>query len=130
MTTIKQSINRRGFLAGGAAIGAGLALPGCVIDRGANGVAPLEVEGGRGGARGEGVWRDMFNGQDLSGWVNVNGWNDTWRWENGMVVTTGKPICVMRTERMYENFELEMEWRHMVPGGNAGLFIWSDALPA
>jgi hypothetical protein len=36
----------------------------------------------------------------------------------------------MRTERMYENFILEMEWMHHSPKGNAGLFVWSDPLPA
>jgi hypothetical protein len=34
----------------------------------------------------------------------------------------------MRTEKMYENFELELEYMHLVPGGNAGLFVWSDAV--
>ena len=36
----------------------------------------------------------------------------------------------MRTDRPYENFVIELEWRHLQPGGNAGLFVWSDALPA
>jgi hypothetical protein len=31
---------------------------------------------------------------------------------------------------MYENFILELEWRHMQPGGNAGVFIWGDPLTA
>jgi hypothetical protein len=31
---------------------------------------------------------------------------------------------------MYENFVLELEYQHMKPGGNAGVFIWADALPA
>ena len=31
---------------------------------------------------------------------------------------------------MYENFILEFEWRHESPKGNAGLFVWADALPA
>ena len=36
----------------------------------------------------------------------------------------------MRTEKMYENFILELEWKHMQQGGNAGLFIYSDAITA
>jgi hypothetical protein len=36
----------------------------------------------------------------------------------------------MRTERQYENFIIELEWRHMKSGGNAGLFVWGDGLPA
>jgi 3-keto-disaccharide hydrolase len=49
---------------------------------------------------------------------------------DGMIVSTGVPTGVMRTDRMYENFILELDWRHKHPGGNAGLFIWSDALTA
>jgi len=47
-----------------------------------------------------------------------------------MIVSTGKPTGTMRTERMYENFILELEWRHMVAGGNAGVFIWGDPITA
>ena len=36
----------------------------------------------------------------------------------------------MRTYRTYENFILELEYRHLVPGGNAGLFVWSDPITA
>jgi hypothetical protein len=31
---------------------------------------------------------------------------------------------------MYENFILEMEWKHLKAKGNSGLFVWADALPA
>jgi hypothetical protein len=31
---------------------------------------------------------------------------------------------------MYENFILELDWQHMVENGNAGLFVWSDPIPA
>ena len=72
---------------------------------------------------------DLFNGTDLTGWVRVNGAPGTFQAKDGMIVCDGHPTCVMRTERMYENFVLELEWRHMEPGGNAGLFIWSDPLP-
>jgi hypothetical protein len=34
----------------------------------------------------------------------------------------------MRTDRMYENFIIEMDWMHTVPAGNSGLFIWGDAI--
>jgi hypothetical protein len=30
---------------------------------------------------------------------------------------------------MYENYVLELEWRHVQPKGNAGLFVHADALP-
>jgi hypothetical protein len=71
------------------------------------------------------VFRDLFNGKDLAGWVNVNTAPDTWRVENGMLVCTGRPTGVMRTERQYENFVLHVEWMHTEPGGNSGMFLWS-----
>lgn len=72
----------------------------------------------------------LFNGKDLSGWVNVNCAPNTFTVRDGIIVSTGIPTGVIRTERQYENFELELEWRHMKPGGNAGLFVWSDAITA
>lgn len=72
----------------------------------------------------------LFNGTDLGGWHNVNTAPGTWTVRDGMIVCTGKPTGLLRTERMYENFVLEMEWKHLDPKGNAGLFVWSDALTA
>ena len=71
------------------------------------------------------AYHNMFNGKDLSGWVNVNTAADTWKWENGMLVCSGKPTGVMRTEKEYENFVLHVEWMHTEPGGNSGMFLWS-----
>src|SRR5205809_5591439 len=73
-------------------------------------------------------FQPLFNGKDLSGWVIVNVAPSTFSIRNGMLVSTGKPTGTMRTERMYENFIMELEWRHMQPGGNAGVFIWGDPL--
>jgi hypothetical protein len=75
-------------------------------------------------------FRPLFNGKDLTGWVPVNVAPETFTVSDAMIVSTGKPTGVMRTDRHYENFVIELEWRHLRPGGNAGLFIWSDALPA
>ncbi len=75
-------------------------------------------------------FRPMFNGRDLSGWVSVNCAPETWSVRDGMIHSTGKPICELRTDRMYENFILELEYKHLEPGGNAGLFIWGDAITA
>ncbi|KPK41485.1 MAG: hypothetical protein AMK72_15170 [Planctomycetes bacterium SM23_25] len=75
-------------------------------------------------------WKDLFNGKDLSGWVNVNTDQDTWTVRDGLLVCSGHPIGVMRTEKQYENFILHIEWRHMESGGNSGVFVWSQgALP-
>lgn len=72
-------------------------------------------------------FRELFNGKDLSGWVNVNTDPDTWSVRDGLLVCSGHPIGVMRTDRQYENFVLHVEWRHMEPGGNSGVFLWSNA---
>ncbi len=71
----------------------------------------------------------LFNGRDLSGWVRVNCGPDTFTVRDGTIVCSGKPTGVMRTERQYENYVLELEWRHAKEGGNAGLFVHSGALP-
>lgn len=72
----------------------------------------------------------LFDGKSLQGWVNVNTAPSTWRAEEGMIRCTGKPIGELRTEKMYRNFILELEWRHLAAGGNAGVFVWADALTA
>ncbi len=72
----------------------------------------------------------LFDGTTLSGWVNINCAADTFTVRDGMIASTGAPICEIRTERMYENFVLELEYMHQQPRGNAGVFVWADALPA
>lgn len=72
---------------------------------------------------------DLFNGKNLDGWVDVNTSPETWSVKDGLIVCTGHPIGVMRSEKQYENFILVIEWRHMEAGGNSGVFLWSDAKP-
>lgn len=72
----------------------------------------------------------LFNGRDLTGWHNINCAPTTWSVKDGAIYSTGAPICELRTERMYENFVLDVEWMHLTPKGNAGVFIWADPLPA
>ena len=72
----------------------------------------------------------LFNGRNLEGWINVNCGPETWQVKDGIIVCSGIPTGFLRTEKQYENFILELEWRHMKEGGNAGLFIHADALPA
>ena len=74
----------------------------------------------------KGKWTPLFNGKDLTGWTPVNVAPNTFTVKNGMIVSTGVPTGVMRTNRMYENFIMEADWRHMVKDGNAGIFIWAD----
>jgi hypothetical protein len=78
----------------------------------------------------QGDWAPLFNGKDLSGWVPVQVAPNTFTVRDGIIVSTGVPTGVMRTDRQYENFELELEWKHIVPQGNAGLFVWSYPITA
>lgn len=89
----------------------------------------LLIWAGSTGAAGVPEFRDLFNGRDLAGWVNVNTAADTWSVENGMLVCSGHPTGVMRTDRQYENFVLHVEWMHTEPGGNSGMFLWSGPQP-
>src|SRR5687767_3938040 len=72
----------------------------------------------------------LFNGEDFDGWVNINCAPSTWSVRDGMIHCTGAPIGELRTERMFQNFIFEVEWRHLEPMGNAGVFVWADAIPA
>jgi hypothetical protein len=74
-------------------------------------------------------FRDLFNGRDLTGWINVNTDPSTWLVRDGLLVCTGQPIGVMRSDRQYENFILHIEWMHLEAGGNSGVFAWSNAQP-
>jgi hypothetical protein len=75
-------------------------------------------------------FKPLFNGRDLAGWVAVNTAPSTWKVSEGMLICSGKPIGELRTARMYQNYVLELEWRHMKPKGNAGVFVWADDITA
>ena len=76
---------------------------------------------------------DLVSGTQVEGepiqWTNVNTGPDTWHMKDEMLVCSGNPIGVMRSQKQYENFILMVEWRHMEAGGNSGVFVWSDAKP-
>ena len=83
-----------------------------------------------GAEKGEEGFRPLFNGKDLAGWVPVNTAPSTWTVRDAMIICSGKPTGELRTDRMYQNFILELEWRHMRPKGNAGVFVWADDITA
>src|SRR5688500_16060046 len=72
----------------------------------------------------------LFNGRTLDGWRSVNGPAGTFVVRDGLIVVTGATRAFLVTERTYENFELELEWRHLQDGGNSGVLLWSEYLPA
>lgn len=62
-------------------------------------------------------------------WINVNTDPVTWQVQKDLLVCSGLPIGVMRSEKQYENFILHIEWMHTESGGNSGVFVWSNANP-
>ena len=62
-------------------------------------------------------------------WIDVNTSPETWKRKGEELVCAGHPIGVMRSEKQYENFILHIEWKHIEPGGNSGVFVWSAAVP-
>ena len=66
------------------------------------------------------TWESLFNGKDLSGWVPVH--------DVSFVVTNGnlrlvKGMGWLRTEKQYQNFIFEAEWRALEPAYDSGFFI-------
>ena len=82
------------------------------------------------GAEPEAEFQSLFNGRDLTGWRRVNTAPSTWTVVDGMLHCDGKPTGELRTTHMYQNFIFEVEWRHLVSGGNAGIFVWADDITA
>ena len=64
-------------------------------------------------------WRPL----EESDFVNVNGKPDTWSFRDGVVHCTGQPVGVTRTRKLFGNFELVAQWRHLRSGGNSGIFV-------
>lgn len=60
-------------------------------------------------------------------WIDVNTSDSTWKAKGNLLQNSGNPIGVVRSEKMYENFIMHVEWRHLEKGGNSGIFVWCDA---
>jgi len=58
--------------------------------------------------------------------INVNCNADTWSFKEGMIQCTGTPTGVMRMKEPVTNFELVVQWKHLKPGGNSGVFVWAS----
>lgn len=61
-------------------------------------------------------------------WIDVNTSPETWHVKGDELICSGKPTGVMRSARQFENFMLHVEWKHIHPGGNSGVFVWSSAV--
>ena len=60
-------------------------------------------------------------------WFDINTSDTTWKAKGNLLQNSGNPIGVVRSEKMYENFIMHVEWRHLEKGGNSGIFVWCDA---
>ena len=60
--------------------------------------------------------------------VQVNSAEDTWSFDDEAhtISCTGQPVSVMSTVKAYTNFELVLEWMHLKPAGNSGVFVWTS----
>ncbi len=56
--------------------------------------------------------------------AQVNGNPDTWTWKDGVLQCSGQPVGVLRSAKIYTNFELIVEWQHQKFAGNSGVFVW------
>ena len=72
----------------------------------------------------------LFNGKDLSGWtfhLDQPGakLEDVWSVQDGVLDCKGTPVGYIRTEAVYEDFILELDWRFPPggPPGNSGVLM-------
>lgn len=70
-------------------------------------------------------WQLLFDGRTTSGWHSYGsrGTVEGWQAIDGMLVRTGDGGDLV-TDRQFDSFELELEWR-LNPRGNSGIFYWA-----
>jgi hypothetical protein len=66
----------------------------------------------------------LLNGSDLAGWKVINGKEGNWGVKDGILFTKGEGGGWLSTEREYDNFQLDLDFR-LAPGGNSGVFLRS-----
>lgn len=65
---------------------------------------------------------ELFNGKDLTGWVPMN--KAEWAVEDGLLTLTGKGgNGWLRSEKMYKDFELSLEWKTAAEKYDSGIFV-------
>jgi len=56
--------------------------------------------------------------------------DNTFQWkDDGSLYCTGTPVGVLKSAKQYTNFELVLEWKHLKPAGNSGVFVWAPEKP-
>jgi 3-keto-disaccharide hydrolase len=64
----------------------------------------------------------LFDGQTTKGWTMIDGKQDNWTVRDGLLVTKGQGGGWLSTNKMYEDFQLRLEYR-VQAAGNSGVFI-------
>jgi hypothetical protein len=65
-------------------------------------------------------WIKLFNGKSLAGWHSEN--NAIWTVENGSLINGQSGDGWLRSDQIYGDFVLEIDFRNS-PGGNSGVFF-------
>ena len=75
----------------------------------------------------------MFNGKDLTGWVNVNCAPETFFVKDNMIITTGKPTGYLRhgeaVRELHRRIRLDARAARPKEVGNSGFFVWARSAP-
>jgi hypothetical protein len=73
---------------------------------------------------------DLFNGKDFTGWTFTMRSNapaaETWAMTNGVIHCTGRPPGYARTDAIYRDYKLTVEWRFVTiapKADNTGIFV-------
>ncbi len=74
-----------------------------------------------------GAWKSLFNGKDVSGWVNVRDANagkapERWLVEDGALTNKSDGVDDICSVEEFENYELELEYK-VPPNGNSGIYL-------
>ncbi|MFT4019116.1 MAG: DUF1080 domain-containing protein [Agriterribacter sp.] len=72
----------------------------------------------------------LFNGVDLTGWINVNQAPGNWLVKDGHIACTGKAPAYLSSENSYEAFALEFDYLPQQADTNAFMVLHSDMLPS
>ncbi len=78
----------------------------------------------------DGAWAPLFNGKNLDGWRQLNGWAMYMVDGDTIVGTTaaGSPNSFLCTEKHYGNFELQFQVT-VAPRLNSGVQVRSNSFP-
>ena len=71
---------------------------------------------------------ELFDGKGFAGWTFVSSDPGTtaasiWSVKDGVIACSGKPSGYARTVRIYQDYQLHLEWRFPEGPGNSGLFL-------